>query len=258
VREPSFEDIIKTHFQIQMSQMYTALPCIVTNVVGELASQRVDVQPSINVYYKDGTDEEHSQILGVPVIFPGSSTSLVSWPISVGDTVFCVFAQRSMDNFKAGSGQPTVPTDYRKMSIRDAVAIPGLVPFGKSLNNPAVRHFPHSTHDLVIAHNIGSGTEVELRLKENGDLVINTDLNIITNSKTATVNVTQKVTIAGPAMDVNVAQTNWTGNINLTGNLIQSGNYTMTGVATFNGIVFNTHKHLGVTPGSGTSGLPTA
>lgn len=258
MREFSFEDIIKTHIQIEQAKWYTALPCIVTNVVGELASQRVDVQPSINVFYKDGTDEEHTQILGVPVIFPGSSTSLISWPINVGDTVFCVFSSRSMDNFKAGNGQPTVPTDYRKMAVQDAVAIPGLVPFGKSLNNPGVRHFPHSTHDLVVSHNVGTATEVEIRFKENGDLIINTDMNIITNSRTATVNVTEKITLHGPAMDVNVPQTNWTGNITLTGNLIQSGNYTMTGVATFNGIVFNTHKHLGVTPGNGTSGIPTA
>lgn len=39
--------------------------------------------------------------------------------------------------------------------------------------------------------------------------------------------------------------------INLTGNV------TITGVCTVNGIVFDTHKHLGVTTGLGTSGTPT-
>lgn len=258
MREYGLADIIDAHIQSEKAKWNTAIPCIVTNVVGELSSQRVDVQPAVNKLYKDGEEEEHSQILAVPVIFPGSMTSLISWPIQVGDTVYCVFSQRSMDNFKAGNGQPTVPNDYRKMSIQDAVAIPGLVPFGKSLNNPAVRTFPHSTRDLVISHNIGSATECEIRFKENGDIIVNTNFNVITNSRTAQVNATESIGLKAPLMNVDVPQTNWKGNITQTGNYIQTGNYTMTGVATFNGINFATHKHLGVTPGNGTSGIATA
>lgn len=258
MKDTWLSDIMITQIQIEQAKLHTAIPCIVTNVVGELKNQRVDVQPSVNTYYKDGTDEEEEQILGVPVVFPGSSTSLISWPINVGDTVYCVFSQRSIDNFKIGDGRPTVPTDYRKMSRRDAVAFPGLTPFGKSLNNPAARKWPHNTRDMVISHNVGQGSEVEIRLMEDGNLIINTEFDVTVNSKTATVNATEKTTINTPLMEVNAAQTNWTGNITLVGNLLQTGNYTMTGVATFNGIVFNTHKHLGVTPGSGTSGIPTA
>lgn len=252
MREPSLADTMQTLINMQMADFNTALPCVVTNVVGELANQRIDVQPAINILYKDGTSEERPQILGVPVMFPGSNTSLISWPINVGDTVMCVFSQRSMDNFKIGNGQPTVPNDYRKMSAQDAVAFPGLQPFAKSLNNPAVRHFPHSTRDLVISHNVGTATEVEIRFKENGDMIVNTDFNVNVNSKTATITVQEKITLNSPLMEVNVAQTNWTGNIT------HNGNYTMTGVATFNGINFATHKHLGVTTGSGTSGIATA
>lgn len=258
MKEPTLLDVIQTQIQIEQGKVHTAIPCIVTNVVGELSSQRIDVRPVVNTYYKDGTDAEEEQILGVPVIFPGSSTSLVSWPINVGDNVYCVFSHRSIDNFKIGNGQPTKPTDWRKMSRRDAVAIPGLFPFGKSLNNPAVRLWPHSTRDLVISHNIGSATEVEIRLTEGGDLIVNTQMNVIVNSKTATVNVQEKIELNGPLMDINIDQTNWTGNIALTGNITHTGNYTITGTATFNGIVFDTHKHLGVTTGSGTSGIPTA
>lgn len=252
MKDVSLQDVIQTQFQIEVGKLWTAIPCVVTNVVGELSSQRIDVRPVVNTYYKDGSDEEAEQILAVPVIFPGSSTSLISWPINVGDNVYCIFAQRSIDNFKIGNGQPTKPTDYRKMSSRDAVALPGLFPFGKSLNNPAVRKWPHSTRDLVISHNVGTGSEVEIRLTAAGDVVITTDTAVTVNSKTAIINATQKITLNSPLMEVNVSQTNWTGNITHT------GNYTETGTATFNGIVFATHKHLGVTTGSGTSGIPTA
>jgi hypothetical protein len=252
MKEPTLTDVLNTHFMQNMAKLHTAMPCIVTNVVGELATQRVDVQPCINVLYKDGSVEERTQLLGIPVVFPGSQTSLVSFPINVGDTVYCVFAQRSMDNFKIGMGQPTQPNDYRKMSEQDAVAFPGLVPFAKSLNNPAVRHFPHSTKDMVVSHNIGTATECEVRLTAGGDIIINTDMNVIVNSRTAQVNVQDSITISGPRMNINVQQTNWVGNIT------HSGNYTMTGQATFNGIPFMTHKHTGVTAGNGVSAGPIA
>lgn len=251
--EALLSDYIQTQFQVNIADMYTALPCIVTNVVGNFENQRVDVQPSINTLYKDGTSEEHTQILGVPVLLPGSSSSLVSFPVNVGDTVMCVFSQRSMDNFKIGNGQPTVPNDYRKFSDQDAVAIPGLFSFSKSVNRPAIRKYPHNPKtDLVIAHNIASGTEVMIHMKQNGDLVINTEATVTVNCKTGQMNATESYTITTPTLNIDATTTNWTGNI------IHTGNYTMTGQAKFNGILFDTHKHIGVTPGSGTSGTPTA
>lgn len=251
--EALLSDYVQTQFQINMAEVYTALPCIVTNVVGSFDTQRVDVQPSINTLYKDGSVDEHTQILGVPVLLPGSANSLVSFPINVGDTVMCIFSQRSMDNFKIGNGQPTVPNDYRKFSDQDAVAIPGLVPFSKSVNRPGIRKYPHNPKtDMVLAHNIASGTEVMIQMKQNGDLIINTEQQVTVNCKVVEVNATESYTINTPTLNINATTTNWTGNI------IHSGNYTQTGTSTFNGIVFATHKHTGVTPGGGTSGGPTA
>lgn len=242
-------DIIRTQFRIDMSDFHTALPCKVVNVYQDNKQQKVDVIPSINNLMKDGTGEPGMQMLGIPVIFPGSSTTLISFPINNGDTVLCVFAQRSMDNFKIGSGEPTTANDYRKFSDQDAVAIPGLFPFGKSLNNPAVRKFPHdSNRDLCIAHNIASGTEVNMMLKQSGELIVNTEQAVIVNCKTGIMNATESYTINTPTMNINASTTNWVGNI------IHQGNYTMTGQARFNGRLFDTHTHAGVTPGNGTSG----
>jgi len=251
--EALLTDFIQTQFQINMAEIYTALPCVVTNVSGTFENQRVDVQPSINTLYKDGTSDEHTQILGVPVLLPGSSTSLVSFPVNVGDTVMCVFSQRSMDNFKIGNGQPTTPNDYRKFSDQDAVAIPGLFSFSRSPNRPSIRKYPHNPKtDLVIAHNLASGTEVMIQLKQDGQLIINTEQAVTVNCKTGVINATESYTINTPQLNINADTTTWAGNIT------HSGNYTQTGTSTFNGIVFATHKHIGVTPGSGTSGIPTA
>lgn len=241
----SFEEVLKLSFQSNTRNMYTAMPCIVLTVYGEGKNQQIDVQPTINKLYKDDTDEEHPVIMGVPVIFPASRTSMLSFPINVGDTVLCVFSSRGIDNFKIGTGLPTRPTDYRKFDKRDAVAIPGLFPFSKALNDPAKRNLAHSTRDAVLTHNIGTSGECEVRLKENGDIQLNTPNNkVIVNCKDAVVNATT-VDINATSMTVDVANTTWTGNLNMTGNYVLGG------------VTMNTHKHTGVQPGSGTSAGPT-
>lgn len=242
-----FDDVIQTQFQVNMGEVYTALPCVVLNVHGKFFEQRVDVRPSINDLYKDNTSKEQAPILSVPVLLPGTRNSLVSFPINVGDTVMCIFSQRSMDNFKIGNGQPTTPNDLRKFSDQDAVAIPGLVPFSRSVNNPATRKFQHNpSQDLVIAHNIGSGSEVMLQMKPNGDMVVNTDSGVTVNAKTATINAEHNVTVTAQTGTFSVGSGSWTGDMSISG------------VWTFNGIPFNTHKHTGVTTGAGTSGTPVS
>ncbi|MNE29945.1 hypothetical protein D3C80_1234420 [compost metagenome] len=239
-------DIIRTQFKIDQQDMWTAVPCIVTNVVNNMEEQRVDVRPSVVTLLKDGSGDDNPDILGVPVIFPGSMSSLISFPINAGDTVLCVFASRSIDNFKIGSGQPTVANDMRRFSDQDAIAIPGLFSFSKSINRPGVRKFPHnSNRDLCISHNVGSGTEVSLILKQDGNVEVKTDFDILFQSG-------RKIALNAPQMEVNVPTTTWVGNIEHT------GNYTITGVATFNGIPFDTHKHTGIMPGTGTSAGPVA
>lgn len=242
-------DLMRTQFRIDMAEIHTAIPCKVVNVYNNNQQQKVDVIPSVDRLLKDGSSEPGMQILGVPVIFPGSMATLISFPINPGDTVLCIFAQSSMDNFKIGNGEPTTANDYRKFSDQDAVAIPGLFPFGKSLNNPGTRKFPHEPNrDLSISHNIASGTEVNILLKQNGDLIINTESAVTINCKTGVLNATESYTINTPTMNINASTTNWVGDI------IHTGNYTMTGQARFNGRLFDTHTHSGVTPGTGTSG----
>ena len=246
-------EYLKSEFEISMAEMWFACPGVVSSVSGDLSDLRVNVKPVINELYADGSTEEHLDILSVPVIMPGSANTLISFPVAAGDTVLLVFSQRSMDNFKIGNGQPTQPIDARKFQAEDAIAIPGLFTFSKSANRPAIRKYPHNPKtDLVVAHNIASGTEVMLHFKQTGDLIVNTGQAVTVNCKTGELNATESYTINTPTMNINAGTTNWSGNI------IHTGDYTQTGTSTFNGIVFATHKHIGVTPGSGTSGIATA
>ncbi len=269
MNRPSFEEVLKISFQKEMSNVYTAIPCKITHIPANLSDLKVDVQPIISQLYSDGTAEEYPQILGVPVVFPAGKNSMLSFPLFVGDTVLCVFSQAGMDTFKRGSGEIAPPPDYRKMDSRDAVAIPGLVPFSKSLNNETVRTWNHNTSDFVVAHNIGTGQEVEVRMRPSGDIIINTNQNAVVNCNNAEVNADSSFAVTAPncsfdcdTFTVNtgtysMSATN-TANWSSTGTTNWSGTVNHTGTFTFNGIAFGTHKHTGVQTGGGTSGGPTS
>jgi len=163
-------------FQHQISEVYTAIPAIIVNV-RDINQQRVDVKPAVNLISPNGEYEEHPVILSVPLIFPSTKTSAITFEVSNGDEVLLVFAQRCIDSYKA-SGGIVDPLDLRRFDKRDAVAFIGMSNFAKAINNPKKRTWSHNTSDTVIAHNIGTANEVEVRLKKDGGIAINTPTSV--------------------------------------------------------------------------------
>lgn len=260
-REASLEELLKSSFQSQLVNQWTAIPCIVVSVRDGLNGQMVDIQPTINQKQKDGTVKERSVILGVPVSFQVSKKAGLTFPIEVGDTGTAIFSMRSMDVWKSGNGLPSTPNNNAKMDKSDAIFLPGIQPPGSAVNNPAKHVLTHSTSDTVLFNNLG-GVEQELRLKKDGSIEITTSNQPVTiNCSVANIIATEEINLSAPVMNVDVQTTTWTGNITLNGNIsqvgnwVQAGNYTLTGVATFNNIPFATHKHGQVQPGVGTSGV---
>ena len=272
-REGSLQEVLVAAFQNQLSNVHTAIPCIVVAVRDSLSGAMVDIQPTVNQRFKDGTTKERPVLLGIPVSFPVSSTSGLTFPIKVGTTGIAVFSMRNLDAWKNSSGRPTTPLNFAKFDKGDAMFIPGIQPPGVNVNNPAKRTWNHSTEDAVLVNNIGTGQECEIRLKASGDIVINTNQNVEVNCNNATITAQSDVDVicqnftvdAAGSFDItaatgtiNIPTTSWTGDITQIGNYIQTGNYTLTGTATLNGIVWDTHKHTGVVSGINTSGGPTS
>jgi phage baseplate assembly protein gpV len=254
----AIQSTMTSAFDSLMNNKYTVIPCIVVAVRDGLNGQMVDIQPTINQLEQDGTVKERAVIPGVPVSFQVSKKAGFTFPIEVGDTGTAMFSMRNMDGWKGGNGRPSSPMNFAKMDKSDAIFLPGIQPPGVAVNNPSKHVLTHDTKDTVLFANLG-GIESEVRLKVDGSIEINTSNQpVIINCSDATINASTSVSINTPSMVVDADVTTWIGNINLQGNLVQIGNYTLTGIATFNGIPFNTHKHIGVTPGGGTSGTPTA
>jgi len=167
--EWTLEQLVDAQIDYRLAGHYTALLCIVTQV-RDLEEARVDVQPLINKQYKDGEVQEYPAILSVPVLFPCSSVGGVVFPIVQGDTVLVVFNKSNIDVFKAGATTPHDPIDERSFNIRDAVAIPCVFPFSKTPSSN--KQFKYSSEDVILTNGIGE-TESEVRLKSNGECVVN-------------------------------------------------------------------------------------
>jgi Phage protein Gp138 N-terminal domain len=224
------EELIKATFWNQANRIWTSIPCIVVAVKDDFKEQLVDVQPSVNILRPDGAVSEQAVIYNVPVIMPATSTSAITMPINVGDTVMCMFSQKAIEVWQESDGKPSTPNNYAKFHKKDAVAIVGLFPRKNAVNNPNKRTHAHSTKDLVIAHNIGKANEVEIRFKPNGDMIVNTPAKVEVNCNTASITADTSITVDSPT-------TNWTGDINLTGSLTASVEVTASGKA------LSTHLH---------------
>lgn len=91
-----------------------------------------------------GTPELMPIIQGVPVWFPridartdanpGGVQAHITFPVKPGTNVMCLFADKSLDKWKATGGEVD-PQDVRSHALSDAVALPGLFPFNNPISN---------------------------------------------------------------------------------------------------------------------------
>lgn len=146
-------------------------------VATRLENQRVDVQIILSKNTTDGSNTTFTPILGVPLVYPSSNKAMLSFPVNVGDNVLLVFSQRSTDNFKLGSRDVHRPSSNRKMSMNDAIAIPGIFPFPSSPNQESKRKLKHGTQDVCLANNIG-GQEVHVNLDSEGNVKVESPGNV--------------------------------------------------------------------------------
>src|SRR5690554_1660733 len=211
----SLESLLRQYITNSINSVFTSMPARIERVVS-LPEQRVDVQLLVDRVRPEGETLKHPVVLNVPIVFPGSKSSQLTFPVVPGDIVLCVFSQRSLDRFKLGAETNHTPTDFRKYSRADAMAIPGLFPFNQARNNPNKRSLPHDPSDTVLVHNIGTSQEAEVRLKQSGDVEVNAPGNTVTiNCQTANINASGSTTIDSPQTTV-------------TGDMLVQGTFTYT------------------------------
>jgi hypothetical protein len=211
------DDLIKQHIHYRLGDLVGCTPCAVVTVHDNLEELRIDVQPLIQKITPDGETIDEPVIYSIPVIFPSTSTSAVTMPISVGDSVLCIFSRYNTDTFKSSDGEVVAPNDYRSFDYRDCFAIPCVWPFKKSINNPLKRNLPHSTTDLVVAHNLGKTNEIEIRFTEDA-IKINAPYNDVTvDCMKAEINAVTEAKITAEAVTVDATTIALNGVLNING-----------------------------------------
>lgn len=178
----SLQEMLVSSSDYTLSNIYTSIPGVIVTIkhMGQLC---VDVQPTVNVRTQDGSENtQRPPILNVPYQQPISTKGGLTFPVSVGDPVWLNFSMRGLEVWKRGNGTPDSPADMRTFDPRDCMATP-LYPFGMSPNQSDKRSLPHDPSDVVLVHNIGTGSEVEVRLKPNGDVQINSPTRVIVSAQ---------------------------------------------------------------------------
>lgn len=230
----SFTEAVSSHIEADRALINTAIPAKVLSY--NAIEQRAVVQPLINTLLKDDRVFPSSSMEDVPVIFPGSGKSMMTFPLNVNDTVLLIFSQRSLDKWKSTKNSNAVnPEDFRKHDFSDAIAIPGLFSFPRAINDAVKHTLTHDTDDLVIAHNIGTAQENEVRLKQDGTIRISAG-----SGTKLTLNLDGTISLDAPtSLLVTSPTTTWVGDIN------QQGTFTSDTDVIANSISLVNHIHGG-------------
>lgn len=168
----SLADAIRQSILYNLNNVHTALPASIISY--DYQKQKAVVQPLLNKSWADGTNTPMPIINNVPVIFPRAGGASLVFPVVEGDTCLLIFLERSTDLWKTVGGQVT-PDDQRKFDLSDAIAIMGLFPFSE--NSQA-----ENNDDVLLTYN-----DSYVKIKKNGDIVINTANKIALGNSTTEV-----------------------------------------------------------------------
>lgn len=264
-QEIGLGELITQFIGYELEAVHTAIPAVVLRVNNEGRQSLVDVQPLVSILQRSGEVVSQSSILNVPLSQPASSVGGMVFPVKEGDNVLLVFSEKAIDRWKYGTGVPTAPSDFRKFNRKDCIAIPCIFPANMSMANEARQGPDYAAGDTAI-YNLRGGSRVEIVLKQNGDVVVNSPKKVIVNCVDSEVNASNSMTVNTQDYKVNctsytvsstsysVGTTNYS--LNATGTAVSTGTYNMNGSFVLNSIPIETHTHGGVQTGGGSTGGP--
>lgn len=210
------------------SKIQTALPGIIQSF--DAKSMTCTVQPAINGQVRDEsgalTGVELPLLVDCPVQFPAGGGCTLTFPVKAGDECLVVFSSRCIDAWWQSGGVQVQP-ELRMHDLSDGFVLLGF------------RSQPRVIGSI-------STTAAQLRTDDGAAFVeVNSTTHAINanTSGAATVSAQGGITLTAPTVTIN-------------GDVQVNGKVTSTGDVTAGTISLQQHKHGGVTPGNGSSGVP--
>lgn len=191
---PTLPDLIDSRVYYVLGDLHTALPSKVVKY--DHTRQCVDIQPLLRREYSNNFAIDLPVIKGVPLIFQGSSTSLISFPINEGDIVLAVFCEKSIDKWVNSSGEVVTPKSGTMFDLSDCFAIPGLQTF-RTHENP-------NPDNLEVRFNTNTANECSVKMKQDGSVDIYSPQKITLNGAGSTMEMDAAgVRVNAPRIDLN-------------------------------------------------------
>lgn len=121
------EENLRVSFEGMQSDLWTAIPCIVTKV--NFSQMTVEAQPAIQALQRFPTGEQKfvslPLLLDCPIVFPSGGGYTLTMPVAVGDEGLVVFASRCIDSWWQ-SGGIQQQAELRMHDLSDGFFLPGV------------------------------------------------------------------------------------------------------------------------------------
>lgn len=257
-----FGEVVNDFIDYKMQDRYTAIPAVILTVLGNGNQMTVNVQPLVSISNRDGTVTDQATVLNVPLQQPASSKGGMIFPVNVGDNVMLIYSMRGIDTWKYGQGAPAPASDYRMFSKMDCIAIPCIFPVAKSIT-PASKHTAGYELGDVAIYNAMGGSQVEVILKQNGNVIVNSPGKVTVNCVDSEVNAsssvkynTQDFSVDCSSYTINSSSfvvSTGTYSVAATSTATTTGSFAMNGSYILNGIAMENHGHTGNGAGNRTS-----
>jgi hypothetical protein len=237
--------------------IYDANTCYPAKVISfDPVRQVVSARVAVEEYYRSLTNEYLKQpapvLVDVPVMISQGGGWDITFPIKEGDDCLLLFSQKGYDHWLYDGKMETgldngVPTSdhYRHFDIRDAIAIVGIRPIPRAIQN-------YNNDGMELRNEARSQ---RITFHSNGDVEINTTANVNVHCAEANVNASSKAVVTTPDMTIDSPITKLTGNLNVSGTINVegvggSGTSSITGLLNVSedvvggGVSLKSHKHM--------------
>ncbi len=152
-RSPQLSDVIRDALEHRLSGVHVCMPAKVESY--DPTTQTCTVRPQIKqtIFVGQGETEtlEYPAIYSVPYAHPRAGNWFVHFPLTVGDIVTLVFAERALDLWRA-TASVRQPDHTRMHDLSDAIAMPcNLYPDAQALVglNAGAASFGHALGKAV-------------------------------------------------------------------------------------------------------------
>lgn len=140
-RRPKLADVIVDAVRGQLATVHTSMPGVIQSY--DQTTQRATVQLSVQFSRRDPDTGDRIPytpvpLPNVPILWPSGGDFSDTWPLSRGDEVWVMFAERSVDEWVVTGESVVTPASTRRFNLSDAVAMPVKSSRGEPLPSSAV------------------------------------------------------------------------------------------------------------------------